>query len=142
MTATNENLTPKKILLVDDFRDFVLATRIFLETEGYQVVEAYDGVQALEALERETPDLVIMDVMMPRMDGWAALAKMQAEERFQDIPVLMLTALKEPAYVKQGIDLGCMFYYVKPITDYPDFALVISRILSSLDAPAEDVADW
>lgn len=126
---------PRKILLVDDFRDMVLATRIFLEGEGYEVVEAYDGVQALEALKTVTPDLIILDVMMPRLDGWATLIRIQADERLRDIPVLMLTALKEPVNIKTGIDLGCTWYYTKPITNYPDFALVIRRILQGVEPP-------
>ena len=136
MSATDADR--KRILLVDDFRDFVLATRIFLESEGYDVIEAYDGIQALEALEQVRPDLIILDVMMPRMDGWAALTRIQADLRFQDIPVLMLTALKEPVNIKTGIDLGCTWYYTKPITDYPDFALVLRRITSAMEPPPEE----
>jgi len=135
--------TPRKrVLLVDDFRDFVLATRIFLESEGYDVDEAYDGIQALEAMAKSRPDLVILDVMMPRLDGWATLTQIQADERLRDTPVLMLTALKEPINIKTGIDLGCTWYYTKPITDYPDFALVISRILSGLEPPPSDLETW
>jgi CheY-like chemotaxis protein len=135
MSATEESR--KTILLVDDFRDFVLATRIFLESEGYDVVEAYDGIQALELLARQRPDLIILDVMMPRLDGWATLTRIQEDTQLQDIPVLMLTALREPANIKTGIDLGCTWYYAKPVTDYHDFALVIRRILSALDLPPE-----
>ena len=130
----------KKILLVDDFRDMVLATRIFLEGEGYDVLEAYDGIQALEILKTATPDLIILDVMMPRMDGWSTLTHIQADERLRDIPVLMLTALREPINIKTGIDLGCTWYYTKPISNYPDLALVISRILAGSAPPAEDEA--
>jgi CheY-like chemotaxis protein len=128
----------KRILLVDDFRDFVLATRIYLESEGFDVLEAYDGIQALDVLDREIPDLIILDVMMPRLDGWATLTRIQNDERLRDIPVLMLTALKEPANVKTGIDLGCTWYYTKPITDYADFALVIRRIISASELPPDE----
>jgi len=127
----------KKILLVDDYRDFVLAARIFLEGEGYDVVEAYDGVQALDLLRTLRPDLIILDVMMPRLDGWQTLAQIQADEKLRDIPVMMLTALTEGPNIQTGIDLGCTWYYTKPITDYPDLALVIGRFTSGLDPPPD-----
>jgi len=133
-----DGATPKKLLLVDDFRDIVLATRIFLEGEGYEVLEAYDGVQAIDILKAETPDLIILDVMMPRMDGWATLTKIQADPRLVGIPVLMLTALNDPINIKTGIDLGCTWYYTKPIASYPDFALIIRRILEGLEPPASE----
>lgn len=125
------------ILVVDDQRDMVLAIRLFLEGEGYEVWEAYDGLQALEILESKRPDLVVLDVMMPRLDGWETLRRMQQDARLADIPVLMLTALREPSYVRQGIDLGCTWYYTKPITDFGDFGLVVRRILSGLEPPPE-----
>jgi len=128
----------KTILLVDDFRDFILAARIFLESEGYDVIEAYDGIQALELLQKQRPDLIILDVMMPRLDGWATLTRIQEDQELQSIPVLMLTALREPVNIKTGIDLGCTWYYMKPITDYPDFALVIRRIISAVEAPSDE----
>jgi len=134
---TRAEAQPKTVLVVDDQRDMVLATRIFLEGEGYEVAEAFDGLQALEVLKTLVPDLVILDVMMPRLDGWATLRKMQEDERLREVPVLMLTALNEPSHIKTGIDLGCTWYYTKPITDYSDFGLVIRRIISGLEAPPE-----
>jgi CheY-like chemotaxis protein len=125
-------------MVVDDFRDMVLATRMFLEAEGYEVVEAYDGVQALELLPETRPDLIILDVMMPRMDGWTALTRIQSDPRWQGIPVIMLTALSDPVNVKTGVDLGCTWYYTKPISDYPDFAMIIGRILSQYSPPRDD----
>ena len=127
----------KTILVVDDYRDFVLATRLLLESEGYEVMEAYDGEQALAVLEEVQPDLIILDVMMPRLDGWATLAQIQADDRLKNIPVIMLTALREPVNVKTGIDLGCTWYYTKPVTDYSDFALVIGRILAGTEPPLD-----
>jgi len=110
----------KHILLVDDSRDFIVATRAFLEEEGYEVTEAHDGVQGLERVKERKPDLIILDVMMPRLNGWETLRALQNEEDTARIPVLMLTALKEPEDVKEGFDLGCTWFYTKPITDYED----------------------
>ena len=123
------------ILVVDDHRDFVFATKLFLESQGYRVLEAYDGLEGLEVVGQDQPDLIILDVMMPRLDGWATLQMLQSKEETATIPVLMLTALKEPVNVLTGFDLGCTWFYTKPITDYDDLALVIRRILDSTKAP-------
>ncbi len=123
------------ILIVDDHRDFVFATRLFLQSQGYEILEAYDGMEALEVVEEQLPDLIILDVMMPRLDGWATLQRLQGKEETANIPVLMLTALKEPVNVLTGFDLGCTWFYTKPITDYDDMALVIRRILDSMSGP-------
>jgi CheY-like chemotaxis protein len=127
----------ESILLVDDHRDFVFATKLFLESQGFQVAEAYDGIEALEALEKSQPDLIVLDVMMPRLDGWATLQALQQKPELAKIPVLMLTALKEPVNVLTGFDLGCTWFYTKPITDYEDLALVIRRILDSVQGIGE-----
>ena len=119
------------ILIVDDRRDFVFATKLLLESQGYQVLEAYDGLEGLDVVAKQKPDLIILDVMMPRLDGWATLQMLQSDEANATIPVLMLTALKEPVNVLTGFDLGCTWFYTKPITDYDDLALVIRRILDS-----------
>ena len=119
------------ILLVDDHRDFVFATKLFLETQGYQVLTAYDGLEGLQAVEESRPALIILDVMMPRLDGWATLQVLQSKPETASIPVLMLTALKEPVNVLTGFDLGCTWFYTKPITDYDDLALVVRRILDT-----------
>ena len=126
------------ILLVDDHRDFVFATKLFLETQGYQVLSAYDGLEGLEVVEQEHPDLIILDVMMPRLDGWATLQVLQSKPETASIPVLMLTALKEPVNVLTGFDLGCTWFYTKPITDYDDLALVVRRILDTTKSPREE----
>jgi len=126
------------ILIVDDERDIVLATRIFLEAEGYEVLEAFDGMEALEKLEQASPDLVMLDVVMPRLDGWSTLARIQSDPIHQGTPVLMLTSLSTPRDVATGIDLGCTWYYEKPVTDYDDLALVVRRIL---DTTSEDAGE-
>jgi DNA-binding response OmpR family regulator len=120
----------------------VLATRIFLELRGYEILEAYDGVQALDVLSDATPDLVILDVMMPRMDGWAALRAIRADERFKGLPVMMLTALNDPRSIVTGLDLDATWYYTKPVTDWADFGLVVGRILEGLEPPAGPLEDW
>ncbi len=123
---------PKKILLVDDERDFVMAARLFLESHGYEVAEAYNGMEALNLLRQERPDLIILDVLMPKLSGWDTLRTIQKDESLSSIPVLMLTSLDQPQHVMTGIDLGCTWYYTKPITDFDDLALVIQRITQTV----------
>jgi CheY-like chemotaxis protein len=133
MTSVDQE--PGTILVVDDEVDIVLATRLFLEGEGYAVLEAGNGVDALRVLGHERPDLIILDVMMPGLNGWDTLALIQADDNLKTIPVIMLTAMDAPEHVATGITLGCTWYYTKPITDYAEFALVIRRVLAAAEPP-------
>ena len=117
------------ILLVDDHRSFVQATGKFLERKGYRATIAYDGIEALEEVEREVPDLIILDIMMPHLDGWATLEQLQAKPRTAATPVLMLTALTGQEDTVQSFRSGCTWFYAKPITDFEDFVLVIRSLL-------------
>ncbi len=123
----------KTILLVDDERDLVFYTKLFLEEQGYEVVPAYDGREALDKLDEMRPDLVILDVAMPRLSGWDVLRIMQTEEDKQDIPVLMLTARTEDADKARGWELGVTFYQTKPF-ELDELAMVIERILAAADS--------
>ena len=121
----------KRILLVDDERDLVFYTKLFLEEKGYEILEAYDGRQALDVLEseEEKPDMVVLDVAMPRLSGWDVLRMMQDDENLKDIPVLMLTARAEDADKAKGWTLGVTWYQTKPF-ELDELALVIERILA------------
>ena len=123
------------ILLVDDNQDFLTAGQQFLATLGYHVTTASDGEQALEAVALERPDIILMDVMMPRLDGWDTLKTLQSSPQTADIPVLMLTALRGPDPVKQSFNSGSTWFYPKPILDYHDLLLVIRRILDQESQP-------
>jgi len=122
----------KQILLVDDERDLVFYTKLFLEEQGYEVLEAYDGKQALEVLETARPDLIILDVTMPRMTGWDVLREIQADPERVDIPVLMLTARAEDADKARGWELGVTWYQTKPF-ELDELAMIIERILATVD---------
>ena len=117
------------ILLVDDNEDFRSAAREFFSSKGYQVSAAPDGQAALELADQHPPDIILLDVMMPRMDGWETLQALQDDEQTADIPVLMLTAVRGSESVKKSFDRGSVWYYSKPITDHDDLLLVIRRIL-------------
>ncbi len=120
----------KKILMVDDERDLVFATKLFLEGRGYEVTAAYDGDDALGQVKDLAPDLVLLDVYMPKMNGWEVLEKLQSDPDTMDIPVVMLTAAVEPEDIRRGWELGNTWYHTKPF-DPNDLVRVIDRILSS-----------
>src|SRR5699024_1851965 len=82
----------RKVLTVDDEPDVLLLCRVNLEFEGYEVVEASDGEEAMHKLREERPDVVLLDVMMPKMDGWQVLRAIKADEEVAATPVVMLTA--------------------------------------------------
>ena len=85
----------KKILLVDDDPDFVEAVRVIVESGGYDVRVAYDGQEGLEAVAEEKPDLIVLDVMMPVMNGHAACASLKANKDTAGIPIILLTAVAD-----------------------------------------------
>ncbi len=85
----------KKILLVDDDPDFVEAVKVIVESGGYDVTVAYDGKEGLEAVAEDKPDLIVLDVMMPVMNGHEACAKLKADEATKSIPIILLTAVAD-----------------------------------------------
>jgi two-component system alkaline phosphatase synthesis response regulator PhoP/two-component system response regulator VicR len=104
----------KKILAVDDERHIVRLVQINLQKEGYEVVTAGTGREALEKVESEKPDLIVMDVMMPEMDGFEALEKLKANPETAQIPIIMLTAKAQDADVFSGWQKGADLYLTKP----------------------------
>ncbi len=85
----------KKILLVDDDPDFVEAVKVIVEKGGYDVKVAYDGQEGLEAVAEEKPDLIVLDVMMPVMNGHEACAKLKKDKETAEIPIILLTAVAD-----------------------------------------------
>jgi len=100
-----------KILIVDDDSHIRELVRVFLHNEGFEVIEAADGVEALSALDLAKADLAVVDVMMPNMDGWELCQELKATF---DMPVLMLTAKGETSQKLKGFHLGTDDYLVKP----------------------------
>jgi DNA-binding response OmpR family regulator len=99
------------ILLVDDDPHLRELSRIFLQQEGFDITEASDGDEALSAFERRKVDLVILDIMMPKMDGWELCRQLR---RYYDVPILMLTAKGETSQKLKGFQVGTDDYLVKP----------------------------
>ena len=107
---------PATILVVDDEDDILDLLRYNLEREGYQTREARDGLEALAVAEAEPPDLVILDVMMPKMDGLEACRRLRQHAALRTTPVLMLTARTEEEDQVKGLDVGADIYLAKPIS--------------------------
>lgn len=127
-TVQGQNSTAR-ILVVDDNmvnRD-MLQRR--LEREGYEVDSAENGIQALEMLERQKYDLVLLDILMPEMDGYDVLRALKIHKRLKEIPVIMLTAVHEAESVKACIELGAADYLLKPYNTI----LLKARIASALN---------
>lgn len=108
-----ESSAPQIILVVDDEARMRRFIRMNLELEGYQVVEAENGVQALDQIRKYTPDLVIMDVMMPEMDGFETLAMLR---EISTVPVILLTVRSDEEDINRGLNLGADDYITKPFS--------------------------
>jgi DNA-binding response OmpR family regulator len=104
----------KKILAVDDEPSIRRLVEVNLQRAGYAITTAPDGQAALSQIARERPDMVLLDVMMPRMDGFELLRRLKADPATAGIPVLMLTARAQDADVFRGLQSGADFYLTKP----------------------------
>jgi two-component system alkaline phosphatase synthesis response regulator PhoP/two-component system response regulator VicR len=128
---------PKKILAVDDERHIVRLVEVNLARAGYQVVTAYDGREALQKVEAEKPDLVVLDVMMPYMDGFEVLRNLKANAATADIPVIMLTAKAQDADVFRGWQSGVDCYLTKPFNPM-ELLTFVKRIFDSQATGGDD----
>jgi len=108
----------KKILLVDDSSTARLVTRmIFSQKSNYVLLSAVDGRDAVERARAEKPDLILMDVMMPRMTGLEACRVLKQDKETSSIPVILLTTRGEEAFVQEGYASGCSDYLTKPVNN-------------------------
>ena len=124
---------PKKILIVEDEANIRELLRLYLEREGYAVIEAENGVEGIKQWKSEKPDMILLDVMMPVMDGWAVCKEIRAES---DVPIIMLTAKGETADRVSGLEMGADDYIVKPL-EMPE---VIARVRAVFRRMAPDEA--
>ena len=118
----------KIILVVDDEPDIALALKDRLEMEGYQIITAADGMEALEKLAETEPALILMDVMMPRMNGFQACRKIKSTTEWSKIPVILLTAKSQESDKYWGKESGCDDYVMKPF-EMDEIVGKISRCL-------------
>ncbi len=123
---------PKKILAVDDERHIVRLVQVNLQRAGYEVVTAFDGKEALEKIKSENPDLVVLDVMMPYMDGFEVLQTLRKDPATRELPVIMLTAKAQDADVFRGWQSGVDCYLTKPFNPM-ELISFVRRIFKSLE---------
>ena len=128
-----------KILIVDDTIDTVELLRKRLRSEGYETAEAYDGEECLSRVDEVNPDLIILDVMMPKLNGYEVCKRLKADENTKYIPVLMLTAKSEVSDKIKGLDIGADDYLAKPF-DYKELSARV-RSLLKIKAAHEKLAE-
>lgn len=118
-------MTMGKILVSDDDKNIAELLRLYLEKEGYTVVLAFDGEEAIEQFNKENPDLVLLDIMMPKLDGWQVCREIR---KTSDVPIIMITAKGETFDKVLGLELGADDYVVKPF----DSKEIVARIKAVL----------
>lgn len=119
----------KRILLVDDEVDFVEVLRVRLENSNYEVIVAYDGEEGLERAEREEPDLIILDIMLPKISGFDVCRKLKIDENFKNIPIIMLSVKFQANDVNFSMAMGADAYVTKPF----EHKILIEKIRELLD---------
>lgn len=114
----------KKLLVVDDEKDMVFAVKLQLEANGYDVLTAHDGQAALEIARREKPDLIILDLMLPKIDGYKVCRMLKFDEKYKHIPIIMFTARVQKTDEKLGYEVGADAYLTKPF----ELSVLLSKI--------------
>ena len=120
---------PKKILLVDDSTTTLMMEEMILKQRTtYDCVTAKDGLDAISRAVVESPDLVLMDVVMPRMNGFEACKRMRLEDSLKQVPIILVTTRGEEEYVEAGYQSGCNDYITKPINGHELVTLLHSYL--------------
>ena len=124
-----EEKTNKKVLIIEDEATLQKALQEVLVAEGYDILSALDGSRGLEMAREENPDLILLDIILPKMDGFEVLKELKSEEKTESIPVIILTNLSDISDIQKALDLGATTYLVKA-----DFSLedVIKKVEDTL----------
>ena len=120
-----------RVLIVDDEPDLLSVLRFGLEVEGFDVLEASDGEQGLNMAREHTPDLIVLDLMLPRMDGYKVCRALKFDERYRRIPIFILSARSGETDRRLALDLGADAFITKPY----DMKDLVSRIRNRLNMP-------
>jgi len=127
-----------KILVVDDQEDILQTTALVLTKGGYEVATASNGYRAIEAASRMRPDLILLDIEMPRMDGWEALRLLRLGDTTRDIPVAMFSILFDLSEKVRALKYGAQDYITKPFS-MEELLARVERILGSVSAEGVEV---
>ena len=119
-----------RILLVDDEPDMTRVIGKSLEISGYEVIIANDGIECISKAQCEQPDVILLDNVMPNMDGLTALEKLRSSQRTEDIPVIIVTALADEDSIAKALNGGADSYVVKPF----DYEMLLVRITMALES--------
>ena len=103
-----------KLLIVDDEKDLVETLTFRLEANDYEVIKAFDGQDRLDKAKKEKPDLIILDLMLPKMDGYKVCGLLKADARYSKVPIILFTARAQESDKKMGEDVGANAYITKP----------------------------
>ena len=143
LTKTEVKTDAKKILIVDDEQDIVVIIGKLLERNGYKVMTATDGMESIAKVEAEPPDLILLDNIMPNMDGLAVLAKLRSSPKTADIPVIMLSAATDEDYIVAAQESGVSDYVIKPF-EYEVLLKKIARVLDGnlVQSPSDSAGSF
>ena len=119
------------VLVVDDEEMTRKLLRLMLERDGFVIVEAEDGLEALDIIKHEMPDVIIMDVMMPNMDGFSACQALRSKPETAEIPIILLSARAQAEAIRAGLSAGANRYMTKPISK-PELVQTIHDLLSEV----------
>jgi DNA-binding response OmpR family regulator len=126
-----------RVLVIDDEAPIRLLCRVNLEAEGMKVIEAADGPSGLEQAREHTPDVVLLDVMMPGLDGWRVAEHLLEDERTNEIPIIFLTARAEFRDRARGLDIGGVDYVTKPFNPL-ELAPLVRELLARIERGERD----
>ena len=126
-----------QVLVIDDEAPIRLLCRVNLEAEGMKVIEAADGPTGLEQAREHTPDVVLLDVMMPGLDGWRVAEQLLEDERTNEIPIIFLTARAEFRDRARGLDIGGVDYVTKPFNPL-ELAPLVRELLVRIERGERD----
>lgn len=115
---------PKKVLIVDDEPSIIVPLQFLMEQNGYETLVAFSGEEAMEAIEEHRPDLVLLDIMLPIIDGFEVCQRIREKPEWSGIRIIMLTAMGSDANVAKGLALGADAYITKPFSN----AEVIAKV--------------
>ena len=129
-------MAKKRLLVVDDEPDLADMVKFRLEANGYEISLAHDGQQALEAARKEKPDLIILDLMLPKMDGYKVCGLLKQDARYAKIPIMLFTERAQQGDIRMGEEVGADAYLTKPY-DPADLLNKIAELLNKEVEPVE-----